>query len=368
MSRNNDQISSAQLAAILAITMMAMGILTMPATLTEAVGPDALFVILGGVLVALVLAFIISKLVLRFPQDTIVEFGNTLLGRFIGTGMSLGFFMFYLFFTAIELRLFGDIMRTYLLINTPIEILMITSMLTVIYVVRCGIEPFARMAQILFPIVLVTSVVTMIPMIEDIDLSHFLPILKTPIMEIVKAIPLLLFSFLGLELTLILSNYVTDKKNITKYVSFSVLLIGFIYFTTTLVTVAVFGLVEAGHMNWPTLELFKMVDIPGAFIENIHIFSIAIWVFSILMTMVGTYLGATLTLSRIIKSSEQNYLALPLAPFIYYLALMPEGINQTMELMDMYSNYLGTLYLVLVPVGLLGLSFIKKQKGAKKSG
>ena len=199
------------------------------------------------------------------------------------------------------------------------------------------------------------------------DLTNFLPFFKTPLIKMVKAIPLMIFSFLGLEMTLLFSAFVSDRKNIAKYVTFSVLLIGFVYFTTTLVTIARFGLVETTHLIWPALELFKTVDIPGAFIENIHIYAISIWVFSVLMTTVGTYLGASLTLSRIIKSSEQDFLALPLLPLIYFFALSPDGLIQTMDLIDIFGNYLGTLYFALVPVGLLGLSFFIKNKGGEKN-
>ncbi len=367
MNRNNDQISSAQLAAILATTMMSIGILSLPRILVEKVGSDALIVLVIGVALTIVLGLIISKLSMKFPQETIVEFGNTLLGKFLGTTISLGFFIYLILLCALEARLFGEIMKTYLLINTPIEILIITFLLAVIYVVRCGIEPFARMAQILFPIVLFTSVVTMIPLLPELDLSHFLPIFKTPILKMIKAVPTMIFSFLGLELTLLFSAFVVDKKNISKYVSFSVILIGFIYFNTTVVTVARFGLAETTHIIWPALEIFKTVDIPGAFIENIYIYTIAIWIFSVLMTTVGVYLGAITLLSRILKSSEKNYFAMPLLPLVYFLALVPDGLAQTIEMSDVFANYLGTFILVIVPIGLLGLSIFKKSKGAKKN-
>ena len=367
MNRNNDQISSAQLAAILSITMMGIGILSLPRTLAVEVGPDVLFVIVGGVGIVAILGLIMSKLAMKFPKETIVEFGNTLLGKFLGTAMALGLFVHFIFFTAIEVRMFGEIMKTYLLINTPLEVLMIVYMLTVVFVVRGGIEPFARMSQILFPVFLISSVIVMLPLIGELDLTHFMPVFRTPIMKSVKTFPVMIFSFLGLELTLLFSAYVVDTKNITKYVLFSVGLIGAVYFTTVVVTVARFGLVETTHIIWPGLELFKTIDIPGAFIENIHIYVIAIWVFSVLMTTVGVYYGASLTLSRIIKSPEQGFLALPLLPIIYFLAIMPEGLAQTLELTDLFSNYIGTLYLALVPIGLFGISLFKKKKGGSKS-
>ena len=367
MNRNNDQISSAQLAFTLAITMIGIGILSMPRTLVEKVGPDALFVVLGGIVIVVVLAFIISKLVTKFPKEGIVEFGNTLLGKFLGTVMALGLFAHFIFFTAIEVRMFGEIIKTYLLLHTPLEVLMISYLLTVVVVVRGGIEPFARMSQILFPIILISSAMAILPMIGELDFTHFLPVFRTPVLDLVKALPLMIFSFLGLELILLFSAFVKDTKNIAKNVMFSAGFTGLIYFVTVAVTIARFGLVETTHMIWPGLEIYKTIDIPGAFIENIQIYVLASWILSVLMTTVGVYYGASLTLSRIIKSPEQGFLAVLMLPVIYYLALMPDGLLQTLEFMDLSSNYLGTLYLVLVPIVLLGMSLFIKKKGGSKS-
>jgi len=367
MNRNNDQISSAQLAAILSIVMMGVGILSLPRTLVEEVGPDAWIIIIVGTGIVAVLGFLMAKLVTKYPKEDIIEFGNTLLGKFFGTVLSAAFFIYLVLFTAIEVRLFGEIAKTFLLLKTPIEVLMATYLFSMVYLVRKGIEPFGRMAQILFPIVLFTTVLIMLPILPDLDFTYFLPVFRTPVMKMVKTLPLMIFSYLGLELTLLFSAFVTDKKNIGKFVFFSIGLIGMVYFTTVLVTISRFGLVETTHIIWPALELFKTVDLPGAFIENIHIYAITIWVLSVLMTTGGLYYGASLTLSRIIKSSEQDYLVLPLFPIIYYLAIMPEGLARTIELTDMFANYLGTLFLVVVPVGLLGLSFFKKKKGGRKS-
>ncbi|MGI5850422.1 MAG: GerAB/ArcD/ProY family transporter [Christensenellales bacterium] len=367
MNRNNDQISSAQLAAILSITIMGIGILSLPRTLVAEVGPDCLIVVVIGILIAMILGFIISVLVRRYPDDTIVDFGKTILGKFLGTLMSLGLFIFYIIFTAIEVRMFGEIAKTYLLLNTPLEVLMITFLIAVVYTVRGRIEPFARMSQIIFPIVLISSLLVMIPLIGELDLTYFLPVLKTPLMKIVKVIPLMTLSFLGLELPLLFAPFVFDKRNITKYIIFAVALVGSTYFATTLVTVSRFGLVETTHMTWPSLELFKTVDIPGAFIENIYIYVIAIWVFSVLMTAAGVYFGASLTLSKIIKSSEHGYLTLFLLPIIYYFAILPVNLEETIKMIDIFSNYLGALYLVIIPIGLLGLGYIRNQKGGSKN-
>lgn len=367
MERNNDKISSCQLGFILSVTMIGIGILTLPRTLTEEVGPDGWVVLLLAAIIVFIIGLLMVALMKKFPQQTIVEINNSLMGKFLGGLISIGFFVYCIIFSAIEVRVFGEITKEYLLLNTPIEVLMITLLIAAVYLVRSGIEPIVRMAQIIFPIVIIIALVVILPILPELDLTNLLPILKTPIEKIIKGIPIVLFSFMGIELTLIFSVFVMDVRNIKKHVALSVWIVWAVYMFILIVSVSRFGLIETTHIIWPSLELFKTVDLPGAFIENIEAFVIAIWILSVFMTLVTMYFSASFILSRILKSKEQNYFVLPILPIVYYVALVPDNIAQVADFMDLYSNYLGTFYVILLPLLLLSMSRLKKKKGGKRN-
>ncbi|WZL73556.1 endospore germination permease [Clostridiaceae bacterium 35-E11] len=364
--RNNDQISSAQLAAILSVTIIGIGILTLPRTLTEAVGPDGWIVVVAGSFSSLLIGLLIVSLVKRFPKQTIVEFSADLVGKPIGTMLSVGFCVYFIIFSAIEARVFGEIAKMYLLFRTPIEVLIISLLLTAAYLVRSGIEPIARMAQIIFPIAILTALIVILPVLPDIDWSNLMPVFKTPIVKLLKAIPIAFFSFAGLEIILLFGAYVIDPKKMPNSIYLTIGLVAATYIFVTMVVVARFGLVESTHIIWPTLEIFKTIDIPGAFIENIQIYVISIWILSVFMTLVAFYFGASLTLSRILKSKEQNYFVLPLLLIIYFIALVPDNLGQVTDYMELFSNYGGTLYILVIPIVFWGISTFKKKQGGKK--
>ncbi|TCO78738.1 GerAB/ArcD/ProY family transporter [Marinisporobacter balticus] len=365
MERNNDQISSVQLGMILSVTIIGVGILTLPRVLTEAVGPDGWIVLLIGGFMTLVIGILMAKLVKKFPQKSIEQISSSLIGKFLGKIISIGFCIYLIILAAIETRICGEIVKAYLLLHTPIEILMITLLFTASYLARSGIEPIARMAQIIFPMVIVIAIGMILPVIPEIDLSNFLPVFKTPLVKILKAIPIGFFSFIGIELILIFSQFVIDKKNIKKHACLTVGMVLAIYMCILIVTVGRFGIIETTHTIWPSLEIFKTVDLPGAFIENIEIFIIAIWIFSVFMTLAGAYFGASLLLSGALGSKEQNYFVLPILPLIYYLALIPDNIAQAGDYMDKFSNYLVPVYVILLPILFLIISVLKKSKGGK---
>ncbi|KXG76195.1 GerAB/ArcD/ProY family transporter [Thermotalea metallivorans] len=367
MKRNNDVILSSQLAAILSTTIIGVGILSLPRDVAEGVGPDSWLLILIGSILALIHGLLMYCLVRKFPGETLVEFSQTLLGKVLGKVISFGFCIYLLIFSAVEVRVFGEVTKQYLLFNTPLEVLGITLLILAVYLARSGIEPIARMSEIIFPIATFTAVLIILPLMPELDMSYLKPVLRTPIKKFITTIPAIFFSYVGIEVLLVFSAFVKDPKKIKNGVFLTVGLVTFFYLSITVITITRFGLEETSHMTTPVLELFKTIDIPGAFVENIEAFIMSIWILSVFMTLAVIYYGASLILSRLLGSKEQNYLVLPLMPIIYFLALIPDNVAQLSEYMEKFSLYMGTFYISLVPIALLVISGFKKKKGGNKS-
>ncbi|HQA48858.1 MAG TPA: GerAB/ArcD/ProY family transporter, partial [Bacillota bacterium] len=119
----NDQekITSNQLMAIMLSTIIGIGILTLPRTVTEAAGPDGWMLVLAGGVVAIILSVVISRLGLMFPGKTVVEYSGDIITKPLGIIFSLGFFTYYVLFCAFEARVFAEVTKQFLLDRTPAE-------------------------------------------------------------------------------------------------------------------------------------------------------------------------------------------------------------------------------------------------------
>lgn len=368
MNRNNDGILSSQLAAILSITVVGVGILTLPKDVTEKAGPDGWMLVLAGSFFALLAGLIMYMVVKKYPGKTFVQLSSTILGKPLGLLLSAVFFVYLTILTAYEVRAFGEITKQYLLFNTPLEVLIFTMLLGTAYTARSGIEPIARLSEILFPIVTLTAILIVLPIIPEIDLTHFLPVFRTPVSQLIKGVPTVFFSFIGIELILVFAAFVDRPQRINQSVFLSIGLITFFYISIVVITVARFGLIETTHIIWPVLEIFKTVQFPGAFVENIEAFIMFIWIISIYMTTAVVYYGASLLFSEVIGAKEYNYFVLPLLPIVYFIALVPDNVAQLQDWMGLYANYGGTFFMAVVPLLMLFLSLLRKNKEAKKSG
>ncbi len=370
MDRNNDMIASNQLFSILANVIIGVGILSLPRTLAEKAGPDSLIVLAIGSLMFLVIALLIQRLVIKFPRNTIIEITNSIFFKPLGFLVGLGYFVYTFTLVVLEVRAFGEITKNFLLLSTPIEVIMITFLITAVYLVRSGIESIARLSVIILPLSIFPAILAAMVAIPDLDFTYFLPVLRTSWLDMMKTLPNVFFSFLGFEFIVFIGFFVADTKNIKKTTIRTVAFVSIVYFIFTAITIARFGVEESQNLIWPVVALFKSVDIPGTLLENIEVVIIATWLLSIFMTIAISYFGATFLLSRLIKSKEQNYFAIALLPLIYFLALVPENIVEVSEFMDNFTNYMGTTFSIAIPAVLLLVSLFRRKpkKGMKKNG
>ncbi|MFZ5968821.1 MAG: GerAB/ArcD/ProY family transporter [Bacillota bacterium] len=366
--RNNDIILSSQLTLILAGTMIGVGVLSLPRGVTEMAGPDGWILLIVSSIVALIIGLVIAAVGKKHPDKNYVEMVSWMLSKPIGILISIGFVIYFLIFAAVEIRVFGEVTKQYLLINTPFEILALTLLFSTVYLVRSGVECIARMAQIILPITLIISIIIILPVIHELNMSHLLPIMRTPVLKIVKSIPITFFSFQGFEMILVFSVFVKDTQKISRSTAVSIGITTAYYLLFVIIVVARFGIIETTHIVWPVLEIFKTVDIPGAFVENIDAFIMSIWILSVFLTLAVIYYGAAVIMSWIIKSKEYNYFVLPLLPIILLLSMIPDNVAQASKFLDIFSLYVGTFYVVILPILLLIISFFKKEKGVKRSG
>jgi len=370
VDRNNDAIMSNQMYSILVTNIIGIGILSLPRVLAEKAGPDSLIVLTAGSVLFIIIALLMQMLVRKFPRKTIIEISDYLLFKPMGIIIGLLYIVYLILITSLEIRAFGEITKNFLLINTPIEVIIISFLLTIVYVVRSGIESIARLSVIVLPLSVFPSIIVMFVAIPDLDLTYFLPILRTPLPDLIKAVPQVFFSFLGFEFIVLLGYFVKDTKNLKRTAVSSITFVSVVYFIFTAITISRFGIEENKNLIWPVVTLFKSVKLPGTLLESVEVVIMSTWLLSIFMTVAIAYYAATFLISRIFKSREHNYLALFFLPLMYGLSLIPENIAEVYDYLDTFSNFFGVIMAFILPILLLLISFVRKKpkKGMKKNG
>ncbi|MFP3513696.1 GerAB/ArcD/ProY family transporter, partial [Peribacillus sp. SIMBA_075] len=85
-----------------------------------------------------------------YPNQSIIQYSQTILGRFLGKVVSLFFIFFYLHLTGLIVRGYAEFVVGNFLTRTPISVVMISMVLVAALAVKGGGEVLGRTAQFFF--------------------------------------------------------------------------------------------------------------------------------------------------------------------------------------------------------------------------
>ncbi|MTI71814.1 MAG: hypothetical protein FH751_16315 [Firmicutes bacterium] len=367
MIGSNDKITRAQNSGMIITQTIGVGILSLPRLLAEDFASDGFLLILIGGLVAALFLTILTKLLEKYKGEAVDEISERLLGKFFKEIILIIFVIYYVVVISYIVRIFAEVVKMFLLLNTPTEVIIMTMLLSLTYLVRKGIECIARIVQIVIPLVTIPVALLMLTILKDAELDNLLPFFQIGIGEIVKGIPLVLFSFLGYELIFFTTAFVDNNKKMLRYNLSAISFITTSYILVYFTTYVQFGKEEVKHLLWPTLSLMKTVDIPGAFLENIEGVVMGLWVLVVFANISPALFNGSLALSKIARNKEYKQFVLPLIPIIYILSLMPDNLAEVYEYIDIFTKYFGPSVAIFLPVFLFIVSLFKGKKGESRN-
>lgn len=368
MIGRNDKISNIQMMILIVSTVIGVGILSLPAGLADRLGNDGWLLIIINGLIAALITFVITTIMKNFKGKTLMDFSKELVTSPVTFIILIIFFIYFIGFSAFVVRIFGEVVKMFLLEHTPIEVIILTMLLTTSYLARTGVEGMARMSMFIFPIVIVPLIFLMILLIAEINYENLLPSFQFGLMDLIRAIPATFFSFIGFEFLFIYMGFVDKPKKSLKYNLVAIVIIAVLYLLVFIISLAQFSLVELKHQLWPTLTLMKTIEFPGTFIENVDAVAMAIWILAVLTTLAPTIYGASFVLSKLVKAKEQNYFVLPIVPLIYFVSLIPGNLAEVYSFLDIFTYYFGTFVAIVVPVVFLIAVLIRKKNKKEATG
>lgn len=366
MYPNNDKISIGQLVNILVLSLIGTGILTLPRDLAEMVGTDGWLVLLAGGIFVMGISYFHGYIIELFPGKALFEILTFTLKKPLAYLLSIFLCIHLLGNAAYVVRIYKTVIKTVLLPRTPGPVIIGMMLLTVIYLVRVGIEPMGRLSNMLFPVSVIMVTILFALTLGDADFSNLRPFLQTPAIRILKSSNVAVFSFLGFELLLIFGVNLNMPERAKKIGPIAIGLVLIFYLLLNMLVLANFGVTQITSLIWPTFNVFKNVEFPGAFIENIELLAMSIWIFTIFMTLAPIYLGAIILISDILDAREFNYLALPILPIVYFIAIYSEGIAEVQGKFTVFSKYTAYPTIIGIPfLILMGRQFKKLFKGKR---
>jgi spore germination protein len=325
-------VTSIQTMMIVLNTIIGAGVTTLPRDAGNATGtPDAWISIILGGMIALLAGYVVTRLSLRFPGETFFQYSRHILGKPAGTLLALLLSVYFLMISAWQIRAMGELIRFYLLNNTPIEMIMLIFLWIGIYLVGGGIEPIARFCEIVFIVILLSLISVLLLSMQDFKLDYLRPVLGEGIAPVISGVKSTSLSFTGFEVMLIIPAFMAEPKKAVKAAALGISMVVVLYALIVFVSYGVLSFDEVRSLTWPLMSLAKSIDIPGAFFNRFEILISVMWVIANYTSFVPNFYLGCLGMSSL-SNLDYRLFMFAMLPFIYIVAAASEHMNAVFKL------------------------------------
>lgn len=357
--QSNKQITPTQVFVLTVSMILGVGVLTLPRSVASAVHtPDIWLSVLLAGLINLIPIAVIGKLSAIFPRQHFLHYSQQIIGKYMGWLLSLLYAFYFITLLSFEVRMAGEVVREYLMERTPREVLILLLFFASTYLVTGGLGAVVRINEMFLPVLMFFLLLALLLSFREVDPKNMQPMLSKGIFPLFKGVPETALSFLGYEIILFFSAYFQKPQLTFKAGCYGLAVVCFVYVLTVFVALGVFGVDTLTTLVWPTLEVVKVIEIPGGFVERLESIFITIWVMAIFTTISINHFLSSMVLGQLFRKN-QRWFFYSILPVAYIIALYPPGVIEVFDI-GTFASYFGLLLSTGIPIILLLVARLRK--------
>jgi spore germination protein KB len=356
------KIGAGQFMKLVILFNMGSSILLTPNILTSVAKQDAWIASILGMGIGLLLVWIYNILGSQFPQMTLVEYSQKILGKWAGKAVSLMFFIFTFTLSALVLRNIGDFMESAVFPETPIKAIHIIFLLILTIGVRYGLENIARTSEILFPWAIILFIIFVFLLSPQVKIENLEPILSKGIKPVLQAtVTYIGFPFLELILFLMIFPYVNRKEEARKAFFIGTFIGSTVLTILTTLAILTLGSEEAASNLYASFEMAKKIDI-AEIIQRVESIIAVIWFITIYFKLSVCFYVSVLCFAQTFEFNNYRVLTLPMGMIlVIYSIIITPNVGYLISFNEKIWTPFALTYGLFLPLFLLGVNLLKKR-------
>ncbi|RAK22281.1 spore germination protein KB [Anoxybacillus vitaminiphilus] len=349
--QKNTIISIQQFFILVVYFIIGSTVIIIPSFLALKAKQDAWISAIITIVLGVLLVWMYDVIIKEFPDDTLIEISEKVLGKWLGKIASLIYVTYFIFLTSLIIRTIGEFMVTQILVETPIEVIHILFLLVGAMGVRLGIEVLARTAEIFFPWIIFFFALIVLFLVPRYDFQKLMPILENGFKPVLDGVfTFVSIPFLDLIILLMIVPFVKkeDRNKIRKGFIFGVIVGGIVVTSLVSLCLITLGIDFTARNTYPTYVLAKQISI-GKFLERIEGLVAGLWVFTIFFKMSICYFASVLALAQFFQIKNHKFFVFPLfyILMIYSIISIPNWPYFRKVALDYWPYYVTILGFIL---------------------
>ncbi len=254
----------------------------------------------------------------------------------------------------------AEVTGLFLLEGTPTWAIIMPFMWVGLYLIIGGVNPIARLFEIIFPITIVIFLIVTFMSLGIFEIDNVRPVLGLGMLPVLKGIKTATLAFLGPEIMLLIVAFMKKPDKAVKVVLVGLSIPLIFYVITVVMVIGALSIDGVVMKTWPTLELMRSFEIPGLIFERFESFFTCDLDYANICYLYYHLLCSFFRLAQLFKKNIHPFMY-GLLPIIYIIAMIPKNINDLFKFGDMIGNIALFLFGVL-PLMLLLISKLKGRK------
>ncbi|WP_028548470.1 GerAB/ArcD/ProY family transporter [Paenibacillus sp. UNC451MF] len=365
---DNAKISVRQFSILIMIGIIGDSILVLPTIVAASAKQDAWLSMLLALLLGLASGILFGAIANKLQGKSLITGAREKLGIWGGSFFGILFLVEFYMCDLTLLSEMSQFMTTQMMPETPVNAIILFFIAVIIIAYRYGLEAFARMGELLFPIIMMLFVFLVVFLIPQADTSNLLPIAGHGMGPIMNGIvPAFTFGFAEMVVLLMLVPHVVDNTKLTKPILTSFVLGGTILFLVVLFCVLVLGSNLMETKYYPTFVLAQKIQV-GNFLERLEAIIAFLWIITVFYKTLLNYFALTTGIAQLLRLKESHMLTIPIGMILLVSAIVSTpNITVYNDILNNYYPWFDMSFCVGLPIVFLIMLFIagKRKKDGK---
>ncbi|MFC5647870.1 endospore germination permease [Paenibacillus solisilvae] len=339
-------------------------ILIVPSALASVAKQDGWIAAIVGIVLGILPLLIYIALGTRFPNQSLMEYCERILGKWAGKFVGLLFFSFFFLLAALVLRNVGDFITTIIMPETPIQVVHLVFLIVIMMGISLGLEVIGRASEIFLPWVIFLIFILITFLIPQIDFDRIQPVFEAKMTSILHgSLSVLSIPYLEMVVFLMLYPYIRQNKKVGKALIKGGLLGGGIIVILTLCCILVLGWDFTSRHTFPSYTLAKKIHV-GEFLQRIEVLVAIIWFLTIFFKLAVCFYASVLGLAQIFNLSSYRPIIVPCGMILAVLSIIvyPNIVYFRIFASEIWPFYALTFGL-FIPLLLLAVSSLRSIRG-----
>ncbi|SET28079.1 spore germination protein (amino acid permease) [Oceanobacillus limi] len=296
--------------------------------------------------ISIIPVFLLIKVTTTYQNKNLIEVVDHVFGRIIGFFIIL--FLWIISYSAliIDSAIYTDIIGTMYFVRTPTIVIYALLMAVCAYGGKRGFEQIGSTAWAVIPYIKASLFLALILSFNKGNFAFIHPIFGPGEWEVLKESTLKLSIFADLLFIFILYPLVKSKKDFTRGVWISLIILSIELTLAMLAYVFLFDYKTVEMLNYPFHEAIRSVEM--GFLSNMETFFFPFWLISSFVRFsVYIYITAIL-FGRLFKIDHFEYVIPSIATLVVFIGLIPESPTHSIfELRETLINLTTPVYFIL---------------------